>query len=119
MPILFPPMLHLLAERAEEARHPASPAFVALCVVGVIALATIGRLITHQLDRSRILKYAADQGWQVIDCRWKLFGPGWLGSSRERIYELDYSDREGRTHTAFVKTSALAGVYLTEDRVQA
>ncbi|NBP52523.1 MAG: hypothetical protein EBU70_15325, partial [Actinobacteria bacterium] len=87
-------------------RASASPEFVAMIVVGVIALAVVGRLVTNRLDRNRIGAYAARNGWQLLDCRWKLFGPGWFGSRRERIYEVRYRDSAGREHAAFAKTSA-------------
>lgn len=108
-------MIHLIAEHEEHRRQGASPGFVALCVVAAVAV--IGRLVTHTMDAGRIRKYAESQGWELLACRWKLLGPGWFGSSRERIYQITYRDREGRTHDAYAKTSALAGVYLTEDRV--
>lgn len=110
--------LLLLAERLERERTgAASNTVVMLAIVGAVTLAVVGRFVTHGMDRSRIQKYAASQGWQLLDCRWKLLGPGWFGNSRERIYAITYRDGEGRTHSAFAKTSVLAGVYLTEDRV--
>lgn len=110
--------LVLLAERVERERGGgASNTVVALVVAGAIVLAVAGRFVTHRLDRARIQKYADSQGWELLDCRWKLLGPGWFGSNRERFYEVRYRDAQGRTHSAFAKTSALAGVYLTEDRV--
>lgn len=88
-----------------------------LIVAAVCVVAILGRGITHAIDRKRIADYAASQGWQLLSCRWKLLGPGWFGNAHERIYQVEYRDSEGRTHAAFAKTSMLAGVYLTEDRV--
>ena len=111
-------MLHLLAERVEHAQRGTSGGVVIAWVIGLAVLAVLGRFVTHSLDRSRIAKYAQQQGWELIDCRWKLLGPGWFGNSRERIYSITYRDGQGQTRSAFAKTSALAGVYLTQDQVQ-
>ena len=112
--------LLVLAERVgrgEHERGAASNTVVIVAIVGAVLLAIMGRLVTHGMDSGRIRKYAESQGWELLDCQWRLLGPGWFGSRRERIYQITYRDREGRTHTAYTKTSALAGVYLTEDRV--
>ena len=111
-------MLALLAERAEHHPQQLSNGWTWAIVAGAVAIAILGRFVTRSMDRNRIAKYAAEQGWELLACRWKLFGPGWFGNSRERIYAIEYRDREGRVHSAFAKTSALAGVYLTQDEVQ-
>ena len=107
--------------RPHEAHHGAQTAFgpstIAAVIALAVALAVVTRLVVHRLDRNRIRAYAERNGWQLESCSWRLFGPGWFGSRRERIYEICYRDGEGRSHEAFAKTSALAGVYLTEDRV--
>jgi hypothetical protein len=112
----------LLAERIERAERErgggASNTLVILAIAGAIVMAVLGRVVTHNMDRRRIARYGTDQGWELLSCQWKLFGPGWFGSNRERIYAITYRDGQGRTHSAFAKTSALAGVYLTEDRVE-
>ena len=51
----------------------------------------------------------------MIERNWNPFGKGWFGSEHERIYELKYEDKDGNIHQATCKTSALAGVYFTED----
>ena len=113
--------LLLLAERVERLEHErnggGSNTMVVLAIVGAATIAVMGRFVTHGMDRRRIQRYAADQGWELLTCQWKLLGPGWFGNTRERIYAITYRDGQGRTHSAFAKTSALAGVYLTEDRV--
>ena len=112
--------LLLLAERTERAEREArgaSNSVIILCVIAAVAVAIIGRLVTHRIDSDRIRTYARDQGWELISCAWKLFGPGWFGNSRERIYSITYRDQQGRAHSAFAKTSLLSGVYLTEDRL--
>jgi hypothetical protein len=112
----------LLAEQARLHEHSHQPSgtpagLIVACVIGAVLVAIVGRIVTHALDRGRIARYAQEKGWQILDCRWRLLGPGWFGSRNERIYRLSYRDAQGRTHDAFAKTSALAGVYLTEDRV--
>jgi hypothetical protein len=111
--------LLLLAERVERERGAGnSNTMVILVIIAAVVVAVVGRFVTHGMDRSRIQKYAEGQGWELLSCQWKLLGPGWFGNSRERIYAVTYRDGQGRTHSAFAKTSALAGVYLTEDRVE-
>lgn len=91
---------------------------VVLIVVAAVAAALLGRFFVHRLDRNRIQAYVAGNGGELLDCQWRLLGPGWFGSRNARIYAIRYRDREGKAHSAFCKTSALAGVYLTEDRVE-
>ena len=98
-------------------QHQLGTPTIALIVAAVVAIAVGGRFLTHRLDRGRIDSYARGKGWRLESCSWRLFGPGWFGSQRERIYEIRYRDGDGRLHAAFAKTSALAGVYLSEDRV--
>ena len=113
---MFPP----IAQHVESHRpHALTSGSEYLIVAAVCVIAIFARGITHSIDRKRINDYAASQGWQLISCRWKLLGPGWFGNTHERIYRIEYRDRDGRTHSAFAKTSMLAGVYLSEDQVQA
>lgn len=116
MELLIPTAL-LLERHSREGGSSLSPGVIAAIVTAVIVTAIGGRVVTHGLDRKRIDAYAAEQGWTLVSCTWKLLGPGWFGSKGTRIYAITYTDREGRTHEAFAKTSALSGVYLTEDRI--
>ena len=109
--------LALVERRAEGSASSPGPWAIGGIVVAVIAVAVIGRIVTHSMDRTRIAGYAAAQGWTLTDCRWTLFGPGWLGGNRTRSYSITYVDRDGRTHQAFARTSVLSGVFLTEDRL--
>ena len=91
---------------------------IVLIVVAAGVAAVLGRFFVHWLDRNRIHAYAASNGWELLECRWRLLGPGWFGNRNARIYSIRYRDRDGKAHSAFAKTSALAGVYLTEDRAE-
>lgn len=92
--------------------------WTSVVIVAVVVLAVLGRFLAHGMDRSRIRAYAEGNGWELLDCRWRLFAPGWIGNRYARFYDIRYRDAEGRTHAACAKTSALAGVYLTNDRVE-
>ena len=117
LPLLPRALGSLLTQHREHREGGPSSQLVIVCVAIALIVAVAGRIITHFMDRGRIDRYAQEKGWTILDCRWSLLGPGWFGSRNERIYQLRYRDAEGRNHEAFAKTSALAGVYLTEDRV--
>ena len=87
-----------------------------LIILGMLLLAVLLRVGADSWDRDRIRSYVLERGGAVRDIRWILFGPGWYGD-RNRIYEVSYYDAGGNEHAAVVKTSALAGVYFTEDRI--
>lgn len=90
--------------------------FIGLFLIfGLLAL-TI-RLIAGGMDGDRLDSYAREQGWTIVSRTWTPFGPGWFGSQNERIYEVTYRNRAGETRRAHVKTSAFAGVYVTEDKL--
>lgn len=92
------------------------PVFV-LIIIGVIVLAIFFRLIAGAFDGDRVEQYIRDIGGELIDRSWDPFGPGWFGEKDSRIYEVVYRDRDGRIHRAHVKTSMMAGVYFTNDRI--
>jgi hypothetical protein len=83
----------------------------------VVVLSFVVRLFAGALDGDRVEAYIHDLGGELIDRSWDPLGPGWFGEKDSRIYEIVYRDRDGRTHRAHVKTSALSGVYLTNDRI--
>ena len=87
-----------------------------LLIVGLLLLGVLLRIGADSWDRDRIRRYIVERGGAVRDIRWVLFGPGWYGD-KNRIYEVGYYDADGNEHAAVVKTSALAGVYFTEDRI--
>lgn len=91
-----------------------NPAVVFLIVVVVMLTAW---WIARSLDEGRIESYLRGRGCKLLSQQWRPFGRGWFGSTHERIYEIRYRDRDGSVHEALAKTSMLAGVYLSEDRV--
>ena len=82
-----------------------------------VAAVLLIRIVADRMDRARIADYVRGQGGELRSIRWSPFGRGWLGEKSDRIYEVDYADREGRTHHATCKTSLFTGVYWTEDKV--
>ena len=84
---------------------------------GFILLAIVFRLIAGGLDGGRVEQYVRARGWELVDRRWRPFGPGWFGEKDSRIYQIVYRDCEGNLHQAHVKTSMLSGVYLTNDQL--
>lgn len=90
---------------------------VGLLVVVVLVIAVLARLMAGSLDGERIDEYVKARGGRVTNRSWAPFGKGWVGEKNDRIYEVEYEDRDGQVHRATVKTSMFSGVYLTDDRV--
>ena len=88
---------------------------VFILIIGGISLVIFIRLIAGAFDHDRVDEYISSRGGRVIERNWNPFGKGWFGSQHERIYEVKYEDIDGNIHQATCKTSALAGVYFTED----
>lgn len=82
-----------------------------------LLLALVFRLIAGSMDGDRVENHARENGWTILERHWRPFGPGWYGSKSDRLYEIKYRNREGEVRSAFVKTSALAGVYVSHDRL--
>lgn len=91
--------------------------FPFLLVIGVFILAISSRILAGVMDRSRIDKYFQAKNCTLLSIGWEPFGPGWWGSNNERIYKVFYLDDERGRHQAHIKTSLMAGVYLTEDHL--
>ena len=89
----------------------------AVLIVGCVILSVVIRLIAGSFDGRRVERYLRDMDCELIGKCWDPFGPGWFGSKYSRIYAITYRDRDGRVHRAHVKTSAMSGVYLTNDRI--
>lgn len=85
--------------------------------IGGILIALIARIIADNLDRERIKECIRSQGGRVLRIHWRLFGTGWYGSRNERIYDVDYFAADQSRCRAIAKTSMMAGVYLTKDRI--
>ena len=88
-----------------------------LFVVAFAFAVVLYRLLLGGFDEERVETYLRHRGWKLIDKSWDPFGPGWFGEKDSRIYRIVYSDEQGRTHRAHVKTSMLSGVYLTNDEI--
>ena len=86
--------------------------FIVLMLVFVLLL----RVFADRWDRDRIAAYIAERGGTVVDIAWQPFGRGWFGEKGERFYEVQYTSRDGATHSATCKTSLFSGVYFTEER---
>jgi hypothetical protein len=89
---------------------------------GIIALLLVAvvvgiRLIAGSLDGDRIEAYVRDRGGKLRSRRWTPLGKGWFGESSDRIYAIEWEDRDGNRRAATAKTSMFTGVYLTEDRI--
>src|ERR1017187_4996666 len=87
-------------------------------VLVAVFIAIMFRLMHGGMDRNRITRYIESRRGRLIDANWMLFGPGWAGKGKARIYEVRYIDKDGNQHRAFCKTSGWSGVYFTEDRIE-
>ena len=90
-------------------------------VVGIFALVIIiiifWRIAAGGLDKNRVAEHICQKGGTILDIHWAPFGRGWIASEKNRIYEVTYLDSDGKKHIAICQTSALGGVYWTEDRI--
>ena len=86
-----------------------------LLLLIAVAFVVVIRLMHGDTDRDRIRRYVKAGGGKLIDAKWTPFGPGWVGKSKDRIYQVRYVDKAGIEHHAYCKTSGWSGVYLTED----
>jgi len=92
-------------------------AIVPFAIIGAIVLALVIRLCAGSMDNARIQEQIEAEGKKVRNIDWAPMGRGCAGSRNERIYEVVYEDAQGNVHQAYCKTSALAGVYWTEDKI--
>ena len=88
--------------------------FVIFFVIGLVVLF---RLLAGGLDSDRVREYVESRGGRLLESHWAPFGTGWFGTKNERIYEVRYLDKDGNEHEATCKTSMMAGVYWTEDKI--
>jgi hypothetical protein len=90
-------------------------ALFALVGVGLVLLFI--RFIAGAWDEDRIRAYILQRGGRLVRSEWAPLGKGWFGEKNDRIYELEFWDRDGNLHHASCKTSMWSGVYFTEDRI--
>jgi len=90
---------------------------VAVVIIAFVGLAIVIRLCAGSMDNDRIREQIEAEGKKVRSIDWAPMGRGWAGSKNERIYEVVYEDAQGNVRQAYCKTSALAGVYWTEDKI--
>ena len=88
---------------------------IGLFIILILVLAVAVRLLAGWMDGGRVERYIREQGGEVLEKKWSPFGPGWYGEKDARIYLVTYRDNSGNVREAYVKTSALSGVYLTDD----
>ncbi|MBL8749243.1 MAG: hypothetical protein JNK78_08785 [Planctomycetes bacterium] len=86
-------------------------------VVVAIVVALAIRPWAGSMDGDRITDYIRGRGGKLLEKTWSPFGRGWFGERSDRIYEIEYEDRDGQRRAATAKTSLFTGVCLTEDRV--
>lgn len=86
-------------------------------VLIAVAIAIVIRLIAGSMDGDRIASYVRERGGKLRKKHWAPFGKGWFGEKNDRIYEVEYENRDGEIRRATVKTSMFSGVYLTGDRI--
>ena len=61
-------------------------------------------VLSRIFDWDRIKSHFEDKGGKLLRMRWAPFGKGWLGEGSDRIYRIEYLDRERNHHQAFCKT---------------
>lgn len=89
-----------------------------LVVIALVVVLVIGaRVIAGVIDGDRIRDYLQQRGCTLLKRQWTPFGPGWVGEQSSRLYAIEYRDAAGNRCAASCKTSMLAGVYLTNQRV--
>jgi hypothetical protein len=88
---------------------------IVFLIIAITILILI-RVAAGGFDSDRIKEEIEAKGGKLISQTWTPFGKGWFGS-HDRIYQVDYSDKDGNTHRAFVKTSMFSGVYFTDDQI--
>ncbi len=104
----------LLADTTYEGfGQPVTPGVFLLCFLGALGVWLGFRLINDRLDRSRIADYVEQGGGSVVRIAWNPLGRGWFGESGDRIYEVTYRTRKGKTVTSTCKTGMFSGDYWT------
>ena len=87
-----------------------------LIFIGVAGTIAALFMLNQYLDRKRIQRYVAGQGYTLVRAEWEPLGPGWFGDDKNSIYRVTYLDRDGLRHSAHCKTGMFSGVYFTLDK---
>ena len=82
-----------------------------------VAIASLFMLVQY-LDRKRIQRYLAGQGYTFVRAEWEPFGSGWFGDDKNALYRVTYLDHEGSRHSVHCKTGMFSGVYFTLDETR-
>jgi hypothetical protein len=82
-----------------------------------VMFAIFARVMAGGIDKDRVRRYIEGQGGRLLESHWSPFGKGWVGDKSDRIYRVQYEDRDGNIREATVKTSMFSGVYFTEEMV--
>ena len=85
---------------------------VMLIVLTVIIGIILWRIfIIGPMDRRRIMDDARSKGWNIKSITWSPFGPGWIGEKNDRIYSVEFTNKNGKASRKYCKTSVFSGVY--------
>ncbi len=82
-----------------------------------VVFAIMIRLLAGGVDHDRVRQYIEECGGKVLNLNWEPFGPGWFGEKSDRIYCVNYIDKDGNEHETHCKTSMWTGVYFTKDQI--
>jgi hypothetical protein len=85
-------------------------------IIPILAFVVIGtRILFGKWDKSRIRKYIQQRGGQVTSIEWNPFATGWLYANHDRLYTVAFMDNAGKHYKADCRTSALTGVFFSEE----
>jgi len=88
---------------------------LAACVYGVFWAFKALKELELRRHRRRIERFFEKRGEELVDARWKPFGPG-AQSNHDVLFEVIYRDIEKREHRALCKVG-VGGVYLSDDEL--
>ena len=72
-------------------------------------------LLVKPWDRRRVRTAIRRRGGKVLKLETGPYGIGWRVGTIRAIHEVEYTDKQGRIHTAEVATSLLLGVVFVSD----
>ena len=85
--------------------------------LGFVGLYLCAQFSVYLLDKRRIQGYMVENGFRLISCKWRIFGPGWFGERDSRIYAVIYEDTEGNICGTHIKTALGSGVYHLDSEI--